>query len=354
MKALERNISRHSNGNLYFVARRSGRLVVRSLGTKSLVQARRTVAEEGVRGLSLGREPAAPAERGGLVNPLLDLEGALKEHDRGLVLVSHGSREMADRAKRAVLRFAGGWEGFSPVQVWKDYRASGLERGPKRELTSAANHLTWYLRKFVPWAVSRGYLAPEMLEELEKLKKLPTNSRRIRVPSPAQVDELLRMVGTEDEDGAEFLRFLACSGLRLRGATGLAWRDVDFAGKTIVVRQKGGKEKVIPAAPEALEILQGRKDKGFGRPFGLDQNALERLERRLKRFAKGLDLDLEYFHAFRHYFASRALMAGLTVQEVATLLGHSDGGVLVLKTYGHICGEHLRQAVSNLRLASAA
>lgn|GEM_PF-4842241 len=45
-------------------------------------------------------------------------------------------------------------------------------------------------------------------------------------------------------------------------------------------------------------------------------------------------------------------MAGLTVQEVATLLGHSDGGVLVLRTYGHICGEHLRKAVAGLRLAS--
>ena len=43
-------------------------------------------------------------------------------------------------------------------------------------------------------------------------------------------------------------------------------------------------------------------------------------------------------------------MDGLTVQEVAKLLGHSDGGVLVLKTYGHICGEHLRNAVLRLRL----
>jgi site-specific recombinase XerD len=56
-------------------------------------------------------------------------------------------------------------------------------------------------------------------------------------------------------------------------------------------------------------------------------------------------LELNTFHCFRHCFASRRLLSGLTMQEVATLLGHRDGGVLVLKTYGHVFGEHLRQAV---------
>ena len=50
MKALEKNISRHENGTLYFVARRGGKLVVRSLGTKILEEAEQKVREKGVSG----------------------------------------------------------------------------------------------------------------------------------------------------------------------------------------------------------------------------------------------------------------------------------------------------------------
>lgn len=348
MKAVEKNISRHENGILYFVARRKRKLVVRSLGTKSLEEARSRIRELGIKGLMAAREPAVPL-LGAIFSSLPE---AIAEHDRGLVLLSAGSREMAARGKRVMLRFATGWD-FSPVEIWKKYRETGIERQGK-ELTSAANHLLWYMRKFIPWAVRRGFLPTEILEEMKKLKKVPTNPRRIRVPSEETLDEFLKMISSEDPDGGEFLRFLAVTGLRLRGATGLVWRDVDLGALQIVVRQKGGKEKVIPIGPEAAEILERRRKLKLPGPFGLDQKALEKLERRMKRFAMGFEIDLTMFHAFRHYFASRCMMSGLTVQEVATLLGHSDGGVLVLKTYGHICGAHLRNAVAGLRLARAA
>lgn len=119
------------------------------------------------------------------------------------------------------------------------------------------------------------------------------------------------------------------------------------------VLQKGGTRVVVPITQEALEILLMLRVQGsIDRPFPLDANALERLERRMKRFARGFDLDLTTFHSFRHYFASRCLLAGLTVQEVARLLGHSDNGELVLRTYGHICNARLHSAIATIVLAS--
>jgi integrase len=363
MKAVERNISRHENGNLYFVARRRGRLFWRSLRTKDLAQARRMVREEGIKGLAESKAPkAAPSgspspealhESHEILQkpnlPAVSISEALTEHDRGLILMSAGAEEMAARGRRVVERYYRDWDGFSPVEIWNSYRRSGVKlRG--EEFTSAANHLRWYLRKFVPWAVTRGLVPAEVEEELARIPKIKVPPRRIRVPEPIQVDEFLRMVATEDLGGAAFLRFLAATGLRRGGACGLTWRHIDFAAGTMEVKQKGGRVKVIPLSPEALEVLQGRRE--FPRPWPYGIKELEVLERKMKRFAKGLDLDLTTFHSFRHYFASRALMAGLTVQEVADLLGHSDGGVLVLQTYGHICGERLKNAVSNLRLTA--
>jgi integrase len=102
--------------------------------------------------------------------------------------------------------------------------------------------------------------------------------------------------------------------------------------------------------PEAYAVLLTRK--GKERPWDFDDARVSQLTRRMTRFATGFDIDLSFYHAFRHYFASRCLLAGLTVQEVADLLGHSDNGQLVLKTYGHLCREHLRTAVAGLRLVS--
>ena len=295
MRAVEKNLSRHENGTFYFVARRAGRLHVRSLGTKDIATARTKIREIGIRGLTAARIPeeSLPEVIVETTSPVpsLSLAEAIDEHDRGLVLLSPGAREMAARGKRVILQFAPGWD-FSPVEIWKKYRETGVVRQGK-QLTSAANHLLWYLRKFVPWAVGRGFLPQVALEELKKLKKLRTNARRIRVPSVEAVDEFLRMVSSEDEGGGEFLRFLAATGLRLRGATGLSWADVDLEAGQILVRQKGGRQRVIPVGREALEILERRQRlKELKRPFPLDQKDLERLERRMKRFAKGLGLDL--------------------------------------------------------------
>lgn len=358
MKAIEKNISRHQNGTLYFVTRRNGQLVRHSLRTKSLEEAKRKIHGALAASLSATREPLPSPITPPLVEPVvhyippsIPISQCLDEHDRGLVLVSDGAKEMAVRGRKAVERYCTGWSDFSSVQIWKKYRDSGHERFG-RELGSACNHLLWYLRKVVPWAVSRNYLPKPALEELGQLKKVKTNARRIRIPSVQEVNEFLQMVSLEDRDGGDFLRFLASTGLRLRGATRLSWGDVDLTGRQIHVLQKGGKIKILPLTPEALEVLAKRKQRKTSKPFGLDQNAIEVLERRMKRFAKGFDLDLTFFHAFRHYFASRALMSGLTVQEVAELLGHSDGGVQVLRTYGHICSDHLKNAVLNLKLTS--
>lgn len=350
MKAVEKNISRHENGVLYFVARRGGRLTWRSLRTKNLEEARRIVREQGVQGLISAREPAVPLPMGiAKKRVVMGVAEALDEHDRGLVLLSHGAREMAARGRRAVEKYCRGWEVFSAVEIWNGYRQSGMQRNG-RELTSACNHLRWYLNKVVPWAVAKELISATAKEELARLPKIKIPPRRIRVPEPVQVDEFLKMVATEDSQGAAFLRFLAATGLRRGGACELTWRQIDFANGTMEVRQKGGRVKVIPMGPEALEILRERQQLARPWPYGIKE--LEVLERRMKRFAKGFGLDLMTFHCYRHYFASRALMSGLTVQEVADMLGHSDGGVLVLQTYGHICGVHLKTAVAGLRLTS--
>ena len=56
------------------------------------------------------------------------------------------------------------------------------------------------------------------------------------------------------------------------------------------------------------------------------------------------------FHDFRHFFASRCVMAGVDFMTIAESLGHKDGGILVGKTYGHLADEHKRRMADNLSI----
>jgi len=49
-------------------------------------------------------------------------------------------------------------------------------------------------------------------------------------------------------------------------------------------------------------------------------------------------------HDLRHHYASVLIAAGASVVEVAELLGHKDGGALVLKTYAHLFPESEERA----------
>ena len=54
------------------------------------------------------------------------------------------------------------------------------------------------------------------------------------------------------------------------------------------------------------------------------------------------------FHDMRHFFASECVMAGIDFMTVAAWLGHSDGGILVGKVYGHLADTHKKAAAKKL------
>jgi len=283
VKTIETNISRHENGYLYFVARRKGKLTVKSLKTTDLAEARRKIREMGIVELTARREPEPPtvalpvplvaAVATSLPQaPAMSLAEALAEHRRGLVLLSKGTEEMAERGRKAINKFATtGWHDFSPVQIWTDYRKTGIAR-QSCLLGSAGNHLRWYLLKFVPCAVKRGLLGQDALESLAEVPRLKVNPRQIRVPAVTVVAEFLAMVESEDAEGGAFLRFLTVTGLRLYGALKLEWSDIDLGQGTMAVVQKGSRKIVIPMTPEAVELVTDRR--GRCRPCPLDIKAL--------------------------------------------------------------------------------
>jgi integrase len=76
------------------------------------------------------------------------------------------------------------------------------------------------------------------------------------------------------------------------------------------------------------------------------------LRESLNAVRKKAGLEWIAFHDLRHFFASQCVMAGIDFMTIADWLGHSDGGILVGKVYGHLADTHKQAAARKLRFFS--
>ena len=189
----------------------------------------------------------------------------------------------------------------------------------------------------------------------------------------AEVDRLLRVAGETDPAAAPAVRLraarLSClvellyaTGLRVSELVGLPVSAARRDTRVIVVRGKGGKERLVPlndAAKQAmtayLALLPSSGDTSRGGSkwlfpsFG-DSGHLTRqhFARELKALAAtaGLRAAQVSPHVLRHAFASHLLHNGADLRVVQTLLGHAD--ISTTQIYTHVLEERLKSLVRDL------
>jgi integrase/recombinase XerD len=118
---------------------------------------------------------------------------------------------------------------------------------------------------------------------------------------------------------------------------------------------KGHKERIIPIAPKAAEVLKEYLNEGRPRlVHGSEEKALflnrrgERLTRQglwqiLKAYAKEAGLEAQVTpHTLRHSFATHMLSGGADLRSVQELLGHAN--ISTTQVYTHLTTDHIRQA----------
>jgi integrase len=154
--------------------------------------------------------------------------------------------------------------------------------------------------------------------------------------------------------------FAAYVGLRPAEMFVLQWSDLDIAGSLIHINRslgntgeitlpKNGLKRCVVLPPQAKEILLAmprRVDSPYvfttphGQRFSKTSHyyywRLLRLEAGRPRMA---------FYELRHFCATHLLELGLSHADVAVQLGHTDGGALVMSTYGHPSDEAARARV---------
>ena len=187
----------------------------------------------------------------------------------------------------------------------------------------------------------------------------------------AEVDRLLRAAGTSDPGAplrerlrearlACLLETLYATGLRVSELVALPITAARRDARVIVVRGKGGKERMVPlnnAAKNAMTAYlaqleqSGREaaSKWLFPSFGESGHITrQHLARELKALAATAGLRAEQVspHVLRHAFASHLLHNGADLRVVQTLLGHAD--ISTTQIYTHVLEERLKSLVRDL------
>ena len=183
-----------------------------------------------------------------------------------------------------------------------------------------------------------------------------------KVLSEREVDDLLAKL--RDDPRPEGLRLAAlvellyATGLRVSELVGLPLGAVARDPRVLVVRGKGGRERMVPlneASRQALRdylAVRGRFISGGGPSKWLfpSRGASGHLTRhRLGQLLKQLAIDAGLApekvspHVLRHAFASHLLDHGADLRSVQKMLGHAD--ISTTQIYTHVLNERLKSLV---------
>ena len=142
------------------------------------------------------------------------------------------------------------------------------------------------------------------------------------------------------------------TGIRRGELFSLRWSNVDLNKATITVtgdNAKSGKTRHIPLNNNALLALkiwyQQNQNSDLVFPNHKGQQ-MDNVRKSWDNILKNSNITNFRWHDLRHHFASKLVMAGVDLNTVRELLGHSD--LEVTLRYAHLAPEHKAEAVARL------
>ena len=235
-------------------------------------------------------------------------------------------------------------------QRWyRDFRNGGAAFTPNRakskrsgDSPTTVNAAIRFLREVFKVGVDAGVLSKN---PADALKTLSPRKKLLQLPNRTQFAELIAEVRkTHSRWGqapGDLVEGLAYTGARVGEARRMTWAHVDEERGMVTIpgEKTDAAPRVNPITPAFKGLLGRMRAKGSCRPvdplFGV-RSVLGSL----KQACAALGLPKLDHHDLRHLFATTCIESGVDVLTIASWLGHSDGGKLVLETYGHLRPAH--------------
>ncbi len=298
-----------------------------------------------------GRAGAAP-EDARHVEAFLEMLAA--ERGAARLTVDAYRRDLGDYAAFLAAR------GASPADADAEaVRAYLSHLAPRMAAATSARRLSC-LRQFHRFLFAEGVRGDDPTAAIDS----PRRQRPLpKVLSEAEVDRLLAAArGREGVDGlrrAALVELLYATGLRVSELVGLPLAAVQGDRRFLIVRGKGGKERLVPlgeVAANAVAAYVEARDAHLPRgtkasPWLFPSRGAAghltrgRFGQMLKEIAVEAEIEPRRVspHVLRHAFASHLLAHGADLRAVQKMLGHADIGTTQI--YTHVLEERLKALV---------
>ena len=200
------------------------------------------------------------------------------------------------------------------------------------------------------------FLAREEIRTDDPSLLLDTPRLRPALPnylSPAEVEALLA-ASARSLVGQAALEMLYSTGLRVSELLGVRRQALAAGTDTLIVRGKGGKDRMVllsrPALSAAAALAAGSGGAKGGVYLFAGRDPRRAMTRQglalvIKQIAleAGLDPARVSPHVLRHSFASHMLARGADLRSLQILLGHAD--IATTQIYTHVLAERLQEVV---------
>jgi integrase len=179
----------------------------------------------------------------------------------------------------------------------------------------------------------------------QKVGRVEVKRKSLVLPEPKQFTAFVESIRTAgawcSKDCADFVQFLAFTGARKEEAANVLWSDVDLVRNRVHLRvTKGSRPRYVPLIADAKALLSRMRSERAGEPPSANVLRVKEAQKAMDNAAKAVGMSRITHHDLRHLFATACIEAGVVIPTVAQWMGHKDGGVLAMKTYGHLRDEH--------------
>lgn len=222
---------------------------------------------------------------------------------------------------------------------------------------SSVNKLNACLREVFAVAVKAHVIAKNPANDLEAI---PSKKKILHLPNKEQFKKIVLHVRTKAGRGriaGDLVEGLAYSGMRVGESRLMEWQHLDFERDMMTVcgTKTYSSRRQIPMTAAFKELLLRMRERllTLGKEPAPNDRVFEANEASvsLAKASMAVGMEKMVHHDLRDLFATTCIEAGVDIPTVAQWLGHDDGGVLAMKTYGHVRPAHSTEAAKLVRFS---
>lgn len=221
---------------------------------------------------------------------------------------------------------------------------------------SQINKLRACLRNIFAIAVKSGVIAQNPARELKAAR---VERKLLNLPTREQFTQIVSHVRNKAGRGriaGDLVEGLAYSGVRLAESGRMRWQHLDYSRgmMTIYGTKSLTSARQIPMTAAFQSLTRGmwqrRMAVNSSEPKPTDPVfEAKEASMSLSKASVAAGLEKMTHHDLRDLFATTCIEAGVDIPTVALWLGHNDGGVLAMKTYGHVRPSHSVEAIKKVK-----